>query len=96
MHDIGTSFIVVILTVNDSVKGAEQQIHYSENYKKMNKDLTTIKSKAVNKVMSILQDLISKNVLEDLQNENPRISHFHLKPNLHKCILRRPVTSLIL
>ena len=33
-HEIGPLFMVVILAVNDSEKGAEQQIHYSENYKK--------------------------------------------------------------
>ena len=48
-HEIGPSFMVVILDVNDSEKGAEQQIHYSENYKKMNNYPATTNNKTVNK-----------------------------------------------
>ena len=48
-HEIGPLFMVVILAVNDSEKGAEQQIHYSENYKKMNNYPATTNNKTVNK-----------------------------------------------
>ena len=60
----------------------------------MSHDPTIANNKTANKVISRFhkEGLISKNIAEDLKNENPHTTHFYLKPKLHQVgFLERPV-----
>ena len=89
---------VVILDVDDYVKVAERQLNNKENYRKINCDPTTVNNETIHKVISRFQkeNLLSKNISEELETENPKTPHFYLKPKVHKeGNLGRPVISSI-
>ena len=77
---------VVILDVEDYVKQAERQLNNKENYRKKICDPTTANNETIQKVISRFQkeSLLSKNISEGLKTENPKTSHFYLKPKVHK------------
>ena len=77
---------VVILDVEDYVKGAERQLSNKENYRKLNCEPTTANNETIYKVVSRFQqeNLVSKNISEGLKTENPKTPHFCLKPKVHE------------
>ena len=65
---------MVILDVEDYIKEAERQLHNTENYKRLNHNLTTTNNDTVNKIMKRFykKKLISKNIAKGLASEIPK------------------------
>ena len=72
--------------MEDYVKEAESQLNNKENYRKINYYLTTVNNETIHKVISKFQkeNLLSKNISEELKSENPKTPHFYLKSKVHK------------
>ena len=76
--DADKDVAVVILDVEDYVKEEERQLNKKENYSKINYDPTTANKETIHKFLSRFQkeNLLSKNICEELETENPKTSHF--------------------
>ena len=75
---------------------ALQELHTTENYKRLNHNPTTSNNETLNKIIKRFhkENLISKNIAEGLKIESPKSPHFSLKLKLHKGVVPgRPVIS---
>ena len=77
---------VAIQDVEDYVKEAERHLNNKENYSKVNCDSTAASNETIHKVISRFQkeNQLSKNISEGYKTENPKTTHFYLKPKVHK------------
>ena len=76
----------VIVDVKDYIKGAEQQLNNTKNYKKRQEDQTATNMKLVNDTIERFkkQKLINEKVSERLKRNGPRTPNFYLRPKIHK------------
>ena len=76
----------VIVDVKDYIKGAEQQLNNTKNYKKRQEDQTATNMKLVNDTIERFkkQKLINEKVSEGLKRNGPRTLNFYLRPKIHK------------
>ena len=68
---------------------AFQELHTTENHKRLNHNPTTSNNETVNKIIKRFhkENLISKNIAEGLKIESPKSPDFYLKQKLHKGVV---------
>ena len=76
----------VIVGVKEYIKEAERQLNNTENYRKLQEDLTATNMKLVNDTIGRFkkQKLINEKVAEGLKRNDPKTPKYYLRPNIHK------------
>ena len=77
---------LVIMDVDDYIKEADRQLGDTNFYKRLSNDPTKMYTERINKAIETFKDegLITNNVSNGLQVNEPKTSKFNLNPKIHK------------
>ena len=78
-----------MLHVEDYINEAESKVSNTERYRKINYDSTNANNETINKVISRFQkeNMLNRNISEELKTENPKTPHLYLKPKIQKRVI---------
>ena len=89
----------VILNVEDYVEKANKELEDENYYKRITHDRTHEHMKMVNEAIETFhrQQVLPKNIADNLKTTNVKTTHFYITPKVHKkYILGRPVVSPVI